>query len=77
MKCSTCIFYKGGQYWNSCKYFHMENFAPMEEECFAYSTDGRISPENEHRIWLDTGGAFGKPIPGREEELLRLYRKEM
>ena len=76
MKCNTCAFYKEGQYWNGCKYFQMENFAPMEKDFYAYSTDGKVSPENEQKIWLTTRGAFGQPIPGREAELLRLYRKE-
>lgn len=65
MSCFGCYFYESSYMWNRCNYFESECFRPPDK-CEAFSVDGKVSPETEQKIFVETGGAFGKPMEDGE-----------
>lgn len=60
-KCFGCYFHEGGYMWNGCEYFQSEYYHEPDE-CEAFSVDGKLTPEQEDKIFKATGGYFGEPL---------------
>lgn len=57
--CDGCFFHETGYLWNGCTYFETEYYYEPND-CCARSDDGKLTAEQERKIFEETDGAFGK-----------------
>ena len=76
--CFGCYFHRSGWMENECDYFGAYNYREptVRDGCFAFSTDGTVSEENEAQIFDQTDGVFGKPRDKQQEYEVRMRYAE-